>query len=336
MRTQHAKKKNALVITLLALTVAAVAAGCGGRDGNEESSGQTAAATQASDDLSGRIRADGSSTVGPFTTAAAEAFQRQHPDVRVTVGISGTGGGFERFCRGETDLSNASRAIEDDERRLCERNGVEFVEFHIANDGLAVVVNPENDWATCLTVEQLSAIWKPGSKVDNWSDVPGGNYPDVGLRLAGPGTDSGTFDYFTDAVNGEEGASRSDYQASEDDNVIVQAVAGQRGGLGYFGLSYVRENEGRVKAVEIQNETGTCVSPSTETVQDGSYNPLSRPLFIYAKKSSFERPEVEAFIQSMLDSNQQLAETALYVPLTDEQLAKAQSDLDAALQEVGR
>jgi phosphate transport system substrate-binding protein len=300
----------------------------GGRDAGDQDG---APAGTAESDLSGRVEADGSSTVGPFTTAAAEAFGREHSGVRVTVGISGTGGGFERFCRGETDLSNASRPIKDEEAELCAENGVDFVEFHVVNDGLAVVVNPGNDWVDCFTIEQLNAIWAPGSTIDNWSDVPGGDYPDLPLTLAGPGTDSGTFDYFTETVNDEGGASRSDYQASEDDNVIVQAVSGSEGGLGYFGLSYVQENEGRIKAVPIENGDGECVEPSTETVQDGSYNPLGRPLFIYAKTGSFERPEVQAFIQYLLDDNQQLAETALYVPLTEEQLAEAQSSLDEAL-----
>jgi len=325
-------KRTGLIAIAFVLVLGASACG-GGRDGVNQAG--AAPANTADSDLSGRIEADGSSTVGPFTTAAAEAFGREHSDVRVTVGISGTGGGFERFCRGETDLSNASRPIKDEEGELCEENGIDFVEFHVVNDGLAVVVNPNNDWIDCMTVEQLNAIWKPGSKIDNWSEVPGGDYPDMPLTLAGPGTDSGTFDYFTETVNDEGGASRSDYQASEDDNVIVQAVSGSEGGLGYFGLSYVQENEGNIKALPIENEAGECVEPSTETVQDASYNPLGRPLFIYAKTASFERPEVQAFIQYLLDNNQQLAETALYVPLTEEQLAEAQSSLDQALAEAG-
>ena len=328
-------KRTALISTTCFLTIL-VAAGCGGgRDGGGEAGGATPAATGEASDLSGSIEADGSSTVGPFTTAAAEAFGREHSGVRVTVGISGTGGGFERFCRGETDLSNASRPIKDEEVELCEQNGVDFVEFHVVNDGLAVVVNPQNDWIDCFTVEQLNAIWSPDSTIDNWSQVPDGDYPDVAMPLAGPGTDSGTFDYFTEVVNGDGGASRSDYQASEDDNVIVQAVSGSEGGVGYFGLSYVQENEGSIKAVPVENEAGECVAPSVETVQDGSYNPLGRPLFIYAKTESFQRPEVQAFIQYLLDNNQTIAETALYVPLTEEQLAHAQGSLDEAIAEAG-
>ncbi|MBD0337966.1 MAG: PstS family phosphate ABC transporter substrate-binding protein [Thermoleophilia bacterium] len=324
-------QKTLGIAIAFALVLSASACGSGRNAGDRAG----APAGTAESDLSGRVEADGSSTVGPFTTAAAEAFGREHSGVRVTVGISGTGGGFERFCRGETDLSNASRPIKDEETDLCEQNGVDFVEFHVVNDGLAVVVNPGNDWVDCFTIEQLNAIWAPGSEIDNWSDVPGGDYPDLPLTLAGPGTDSGTFDYFTETVNDEGGASRSDYQASEDDNVIVQAVSGAEGGLGYFGLSYVQENDGTIKAVPIENQDGECVEPSIETVQDGSYNPLGRPLFIYAKTASFERPEVQAFIQYLLDHNHQLAETALYVPLTEGQLGEAQSSLDEALAGAG-
>ena len=188
--------------------------------------------------------------------------------MQVTVGISGTGGGFERFCAGETDISNASRQIEDDEIAGCEKNGVEYAEVQVANDGIAIVVNPENDWVECLTVEQLKKIWEPDSKVGNWNQVEP-TWPDQEMKLFGPGTDSGTFDYFTDAINGEEGASRTDYQATEDDNVIVEGVAGEKGGLGYFGLSYAEANADKVKLVQVDGGGG-CVTPSTETVQDGT------------------------------------------------------------------
>jgi phosphate transport system substrate-binding protein len=323
---------SAALLVLLVLALAAAGCGGGGRDGaadEEEPAGESPTGEQ----LSGRIQADGSSTVGPFTTAAAEGFRRQQPDVRITVGISGTGGGFSRFCAGEIDLSNASRPIKEEEEAECESKGVEHVEFQVVNDGLSVVVNPENDWADCFTTDELKAIWEPGSKIRNWSEVRDG-FPDVRLVLAGPGTDSGTFDYFTGEIAGEEGASRSDFTASEDDNVIVQAVSGNRGGLGYFGLSYLEENEGSVKGVPVENESGECVAPSVETVQDGSYNPLGRPLFIYVRKESFARPEVQAFLQYMLDMNEQIAQQALYVPLTDEQRAKAQADLESAIEEV--
>jgi phosphate transport system substrate-binding protein len=306
-----------LVIALLA---ALMLTGCG-RDSDNDNGGSAG-------DLSGRVTADGSSTVGPYVTAAAEQFRGEQSGVQVTVGISGTGGGFERFCRGETDLSNASRQIEDDERAGCEKEGVDFVELQVANDGIANVVNTENDWATCLTVEQLSKIWMPGSKVSSWRDVDP-SFPDEKLTLAGPGTDSGTFDFFTAAINGEEGASRSDYNASENDNVTVQAVSGDKGGLGYFGLSYAEQNKSKLKTLEVDGGDG-CVAPSSESVQDGDYQPLSRPLFVYVKTDALERPEVKAFLEFMLDNETEIAGSALFVPLTSEQLSKAREVLDQA------
>jgi phosphate transport system substrate-binding protein len=307
---------------LLALAAGALlVGGCGGDD--EESGGATGGS-----ELSGRIQVDGSSTVGPFTTRAAERFQGENSGVQVTVGISGTGGGFERFCAGETDLSDASRPIEDDEKQACEQKGIEFVEFQVANDALTVVVNEENDWATCLTTEQLKQIWEPGSKVKAWNEVDA-KFPDEELSLFGPGTDSGTFDYFTDAIVGEEGASRSDYSASENDNVIVQGVSGEKGGLGYFGFSYYEENQDTLNALEVDGGDG-CVAPSVESAQDGTYKPLSRPLFVYAKTESFQRPEVKAFVQYLLDNAVQIAEDADFVPLTGEQVQKAKSDFEAA------
>jgi phosphate transport system substrate-binding protein len=295
----------------------AVAAGCGGDD-----------KTSSDGNGGGVITADGSSTVGPFVTRAAEDF-KDEAGVDVTVGISGTGGGFERFCAGETDLSNASRPIDEDEIALCEDAGVEYMEVRVATDALTNVVNIENDWATCLTVDQLNAIWKPGSKVSNWNQVDP-SFPDVPMRLYGAGTDSGTFDYFTDAINGEEGASRTDYSATEDDNVTVQAVAGDRGALGYFGFSYFEENQDTLKAVEVGGGSG-CVAPSTETAQDESYTPLSRPLFVYVKQSSFDGNEdVRNFIQYMLDNNDTIATEALFIPLSAEQLEAEKTKLEEA------
>jgi len=309
---------------LALLSIAVLLAGCGGERGGSADDGDATVES----DLSGRIQADGSSTVGPYTTAAAERFRSVHPDVQTTVGVSGTGGGFERFCAGETDLSNASRAIEDDEKQACAAEGIEYVEFRVANDALTVVVNPENDWVDCLTVAQLKKIWDTGSKVKSWRDVDPA-FPDATMKLYGAGTDSGTFDYFTGAINGDEGRSRSDYSATEDDNVTVQGVSGDRGALGYFGLSYYEQNKDRLKALEIDGGDG-CVTPSVETAQDGTYKPLSRPLYIYAKKASFERPEVHAFIEYILDNEQEIAEAAQFVPLTEEQLTKAKADLAAA------
>jgi phosphate transport system substrate-binding protein len=314
-----------ITLTLLAALALAVA-GCGGDDDDEE---EAAGNGGESAELSGRIQADGSSTVGPFTTRAAERFQQENSGVQVTVGVSGTGGGFERFCRGETDLSNASRPIDEEESAICEQQGIEFVEFQVANDALTVVVNTENDWATCLTVDQLKAVWEPGSKVNNWSQIPDGDFPDEQLRLFGAGTDSGTFDYFTDVINGEEGASRSDYSATEDDNITVQGVSGDRGAMGYFGFSYFEENQDTLKALEVDGGDG-CVAPSVETAQDGSYKPLSRPLFVYAKTESFQKPEVAGFIQYMLDNAVEIAEESQFVPLTDEQVQEQQAAFEEA------
>ena len=323
-----------IVLFLLALAVLALgAAGCGREDGDAdaaqapETTGETAA------ELSGDVLSDGSSTVGPLTTAAAERFRDEQSAVNVEVGISGTGGGFERFCAGETDLSNASRPIDEEEEvPLCEENGVEFTEIQVAVDALTVVVNPANDWADCLTVDELGTIWAPASEgeITSWSQVRDG-FPDVPLALAGAGTDSGTFDYFTDAVNGEEGASRSDYTASEDDNTTVQAVQGAEGGLGYFGLSYYLENEGALKALEIENESGECVPPSADTAQAGDYNPLARPLFVYVKNESLARPEMQEFMRFYLTNIDAIATDALFIPPPADVKTESESTLEAAI-----
>jgi phosphate transport system substrate-binding protein len=281
--------------------------------------------------LSGTITADGSSTLGPFTTAAAELFQRRNSGVRVTVGISGTGGGFERFCRNETDLSNASRPMRHSEAARCASNNVSWAAFTVANDALTVVVNRQATWVKCLTTADLKKIWEPGSKVSNWRDVRP-SFPDVPIKLFGPGTDSGTFDYFTEVINGRARASRSDYQASEDDNVLVQGVSGERGGLGYFGFSYYDENKDKLKALQIVNpKTGKCAAPSNETVWAGTYKPLSRPLFIYTKKASFQRPEVRSFIGFIFNNQRQVAQRADFISLTPAQLRKARRQFNAAL-----
>ena len=247
----------------------------------------------------------------------------------MTVGVSGTGGGFERFCRGETDISNASRAIKEEEATACEEEGIDYVEFQVANDALTVVVNKDNDWATCLTVEQLGKIWGSDSKMSNWNELDA-SFPDQKLSLFGPGTDSGTFDYFTAEINGEEGASRSDYNASEDDNTTVTGVSGEKGGLGYFGFSYFEENQETLKALEIDGGDG-CVAPSVAAAQDGTYKPLSRPLYIYVQNDALARQEVAAFIQYILDNESEIAAASQFVPLTDEQLSKAKTDLESAL-----
>ncbi len=311
-----------------AASFALVLAACGGgSDGDAAATGD--AGGGGGEALSGSINIDGSSTVAPLTQAAAELFNEQYPDVQVSIGVSGTGGGFEKFCRGETDMSNASRPIKDDEELpICDENGVEFDEFSIANDALTVVVNPANDWATCLTVEELNKIWAPEAEgtVQSWADVRDG-FPDVPLDLYGPGTDSGTFDYFTDEINGEEGASRTDFQPSEDDNQIVAGVQGSDGAMGYFGFSYYEENQDTVKAVEIDNGEG-CVAPSAEAVIDGSYAPLGRQLFIYPSVESLERPEMEEFVRYYIQNIDTVVEAAGFIPLSDEQKAELETTFD--------
>ena len=279
--------------------------------------------------LSGTITVDGSSTVGPYAIAGAEGFQKKNRGARVTVGISGTGGGFERFCRGETDVANASRPMKNSEALLCRDAGVKWIAFTVANDGLSVVVNKQNTWANCLTTAELKAMWNTGSKVDNWKDVRAG-FPDVPLKLFGAGTDSGTFDYFTEAINGKSKQSRSDYLATEDDNVTVAGVSGERGGLGYFGFSYYEENKDKLKVVAIDGGKG-CVTPSIKTVQANSYRPLSRPLFMYAKRTSFRRPVVAGYFGHIFNNEKAIAKRAGYIALTDRQLRKARYQYRQAL-----
>ena len=271
--------------------------------------------------LSGTITADGSSTVGPYAIAAAEGFQKKNKGARVTVGISGTGGGFERFCRGETDVANASRPMKNSEAILCRDAGVKWIAFTVANDGISVVVNRQNTWVDCLTTAELKTIWNTGSKVKSWRDIRS-SFPDVDLKLFGPGTDSGTFDFFTEVINGKAKASRSDYRATEDDNIIVQGVQGERGGLGYFGFSYFEENADKLKLVKVDNGNG-CTAPSVAAVQKGQYKPLARPLFMYAKRISFRRPVVAGYFGHIFNNEKAIAKRAGFIALTDRQLKKA-------------
>jgi phosphate transport system substrate-binding protein len=279
--------------------------------------------------VSGQISADGSSTVGPYIQAAAQRFERRNPGSKITVGISGTGGGFERFCKGEIDLANASRAIKLTEAAKCHEKGIKYIQFLIANDGLSVVVNKNVTWISCITKDELQKIWDKGSKVDNWNDVRP-NFPNVPLKLYGPGTDSGTFDFFTEKINGKAKQSRADYTASEDDNVLVRGVEGDSGSMGYFGYSYYVENKSRLKLLKVHNGT-RCVAPSIATVQAGTYKPLSRPLFTYAKKSSFRRPVLRAFIKYIILNERSLARASRYISLTKAQLAKAKRQYNAAI-----
>ena len=307
-------------ILLLLATMAAMAftvAACGEDEETTSGSGGGDASAQESggEELTGSIRIDGSSTVFPFAEAAGELFNEEQPGVQITVGQSGTGGGFEKFCAGETDIFNASRPIkEDEEVPVCEKAGVAFEEVQVANDGIAVVTSKSVS-VDCLTVDELKAIWEPKSKNKDYT-------------LFGPGTDSGTFDFFTDVINGEEGASREDYEASEDDNQLVTGVSGTDNGLAYFGFSYYEQNQDKLNLVALDGGDG-CVKPSSATIQDGSYKPLSRPLFMYPSDKALQRPEVKAFVDFVIANQQAIAEAAQIVPMTEEQATESKSKVDA-------
>lgn len=263
--------------------------------------------------LSGVVRVDGSSTVFPITEAVGEEFQLLHRKVRVTVGISGTGGGFKKFTVGETDINDASRPIKGKEIKKAGEQGIGYIELPVAFDGLSVMVNPKNTWVDHLSIEELNKIWQPGSTVKTWADVREG-WPSRPITLYGPDTDSGTFDYFTETVNGKSGASRADYTASADDNVLVTGIAGDENALGYFGFAYYEENRDKLKLVPVDGGQGP-VAPSQTTINNGSYAPLSRPLFIYVSTSSADRPEIQAFVKFYLENAAQLANEVGYVAL---------------------
>jgi phosphate transport system substrate-binding protein len=306
------------VVVASAAVLAIGVSACGSSDDEATGNG-------GSGDLSGTIRIDGSSTVAPLTEAIAEQFQTENPGVKVTVGTSGTGGGFEKFCVGETDISDASREIEPEEAATCKKEGIGYEDVHVATDALTVMINNENP-VSCLTVDQLSAIWGPDSEISNWDEIPGLKEEfDEELALFGPGTDSGTFDYFTDEINGEEGATRKDYNnVGENDNATVTGVEGSPGGMGYAGFSYYTENEGKLKALEVDGGKG-CVGPSVESAQDGTYTPLSRPLFVYPSDAALKKPEVKAFVEYYLENATGVAESVGFIPLTEEQLEASEA-----------
>jgi phosphate transport system substrate-binding protein len=268
------------------------------------------------------VKADGSSTVFPITEAVAEEFAREHSSIRLIVGRSGTGGGFKKFSNSEIDICNASRPISDSEKQACRAAGIEYIELEIAYDGLSVCVNPQNDWCDCLTVDQLKVIWHPDSKVSTWRDVDP-NWPAAQIELFGADTDSGTFDYFTEVIVGETGKSRSDYHQSADDNTLVMGVAGDKFGLGYFGLAYYEANQDKLKLLGVDPGDGNCVKPTPETVRGNSYRPLSRPLYLYVRTSSLTRPEVKSFIEFYLNEVNQVAAEAGYVPVPDDVVRKS-------------
>ena len=301
---------------------------CGGGSGG---TGQAGSGASAGPKLTGAVKVDGSSTVFPISEAMAEEFGRKHKDVKVTVGISGTGGGFKKFCNKEIDISDASRPIKDSERAECDRNGVKFTELQVAIDGLSVVVNPQNGWVDCLTVAELKKVWDTGSTVKNWKDIRAG-FPDVELKLFGAGSDSGTFDYFTEAINGKEKQSRADYTASEDDNTLVQGVSGNRGAMGYFGYAYYVENKSKLKVLKVDAGKGAgCVEPNDTTIAAYTYAPLARPIFIYPKNEALARTEVLEFVKFYLDkANNKLIKQVGYIVAPDQVYADGLAKVAAA------
>ncbi len=290
------RKLRGLVSIALVATLALTAVGCSKKDGSG---------------LTGEIKIDGSSTVAPVSQVVSEYFNEEHRDVRVSVGTSGTGGGFKKFYAKEIDINDASRAIKEEEAELCKKNNVKLEEFEVAYDGIAIAVNPENDWVDDITTEELKKIWEPGSKVKTWKDVNPA-WPDKEIKLYGPGTDSGTFDYFTEAVNGKSKAIRTDFTASEDDNVLVQGIANDKYAMGYFGAAFYEENSDKIKALKVNG-----VELNAETIMNKTYTPLSRPLYIYVNTESLQRPEVHEYLQYYMTKVKEFITEVGYYPLED-------------------
>lgn len=300
--------KKLICILSLALSLSA----CGDKKEKKDSAGS----------LTGTIKIDGSSTVFPITEAVAEEFRSEQPDVKVTIGVSGTGGGFNKFSRGETNISNASRPIKDQEKAICEENNINYIELEVAYDGLAVLVHPENTWVDSFTVEELKKIWEPAAQgtIMKWNQIRP-EWPNEEIHLYGPGVASGTYDYFTEAIVGKSGSSRGDFTASEDDHVLVQGIAGDKYSLGFFGLAYYQENKDKLTLIGVNNGT-EVVKPSLESVKNGTYTPLSRPLFIYVNSTSVKSPEVVEFVNYYLDNAGELATDVGYIPLPADLYAK--------------
>lgn len=308
MQTRVNAWRNRTSFALLAgivVLLAAVACSGGGSGASQASGGDSG--------LSGEIVIDGSSTVYPITIAAAEDFRIDNPNVQISVGISGTGGGFKKFASGETVISDASRPIKHGEREEAMANGIEYLELPVAYDGLSVMINPRNDFVECLTTEELNRIWEPASSVQTWRDVRA-IWPDENIRLYGPDSESGTFDYFTEEINGDTGLIRQDFVPAVDDNVLVQGIAGDRYSLGYFGYAYYAANQDKLKLVQVDSGSG-CVTPSAATINGGSYSPLSRPLYIYVSVPALQRPEVKSFVDYYLENAAELAASVGYVGL---------------------
>ncbi len=304
--------KKMITIIAIALTLWA----CGDKNENNTSE------ENKSSELSGTIKIDGSSTVFPITEAVAEEFRAIRPKVKVTIGVSGTGGGFKKFSRGETNISDASRPIKDIEKAACAENNINYIELEVAYDGLAVLVNPKNDWVTSFTIETLKKIWEPAAqgKIMKWNQI-NPEWPNEEIHLYGPGVASGTYDYFTKAIVGKSGSSRGDYTASEDDHVLVQGIAGDKYSLGFFGLAYYSENADKLTLIGVHNGT-EVIKPTLETVSNGTYKPLSRPLFIYVNSTSVSSPEVVEFVNFYLDNASDLSKDVGYIPLPKEEYKK--------------
>ena len=318
----HSRGRLVAVLATLALLMQA----CGG---GSQGAGQPAGSDGPK--LSGSIKIDGSSTVFPISEAMAEEFGKRHRDVKVTVGISGTGGGFKKFCNGETDISDASRPIKVSEKAECVKNNIAYTELQVAIDGLSVVVNPQANWVDCLTTAELKKVWDTGSTIKNWKDIRAG-FPDLELKLYGAGSDSGTFDYFTEAINGKEKQTRADYTASEDDNTLVQGVAGNRGAMGYFGYAYYVENKSKLKVLKIDDgKGGGCVEPNDTTIAAYTYKPLARPIFIYPRDSSLKKPEILEFVRFYLaKENNKLIKQVGYIVAPDKVYADGLAKVAAA------
>lgn len=306
--------KKFFFLTMTIVLVLSLAA-CGNNEGGTENG------------LSGSVRIDGSSTVYPITEAVAEEFQGEYPDAEVTIGVSGTGGGFTKFTNGEIDINNASRPIKDKEITTAQSNNIEYIELPIAYDGLSVVVNKDNDWVDYLTVDELKMIWEPNSKVTKWNQVRS-EWPDAEIKLYGPGTSSGTFDYFTEAIMGESGMSRPDYTASEDDNVLVKGITGDKNSLGYFGYAYYIENAENMRVVPIDGGNGP-VEPTIDTINNGTYAPLSRPVFIYVNKESLADKTVYEFVSYYVENAAVLAEDVGYVAVPEDKYQENLKKLEA-------
>jgi phosphate transport system substrate-binding protein len=312
------------------VAVVAVGACSGAPSSSPAGSGGGASATAAaSAALSGKVTVDGSSTVYPITEAVAEEFQKVNSGVKVTVAFAGTGGGFKKFCNGDTDMNDASRPIKDEEKTACTAKGIDYAELQVAIDGLSVLVNPQNTWVDCLTTAELKKIWNEGSTIKTWADVRAG-FPAEPIKLFGPGADSGTFDYFTEVINGTAKKSRSDYTQSEDDNALVTGISGDKDALGYFGFAYFEENKDKLKLVAIDSGKG-CITPSKDTIAAGTYTPLARPLFLYPSKQALKRPEFAAFVQYYLDNVNEFVDEVGYIEATPAALQTSKDTLAAAL-----